>query len=88
VNLLDHYDGLLVDIWAVITNGGGLPFSDAVRLRSAEHVRVVLFILTPMRRGLSKDIYPQLRVLRFRVKRVDTIITSGGRHRTFGCKPT
>lgn len=74
--LVDHYDGLLCDIWGVIHNGGA-AFNDAVDAlcRTRAGGRFVILITNAPR--LSKDIYPQL--ARFGVPReaFDTIITSG-----------
>ncbi len=74
--LVDHYDGLLCDIWGVLHNGVA-AFDDAVdalcRVRASG--RFVILITNAPR--LSKDVYPQL--ARFGVPRAafDTILTSG-----------
>jgi len=74
--LIDHYDGLLCDIWGVLHNGDA-AFSDAVDAlcRARAFGRFVILITNAPR--LSKDIYPQLARFGVPPEAFDSIITSG-----------
>lgn len=74
--IIDHYDGVLCDIWGVIHNGVG-AFDDAVdalcKVRASG--RFVILITNAPR--LSQDIYPQLDRLGVPRAAFDTVVTSG-----------
>lgn len=74
--LVDHYDGLICDIWGVLHNGVAAfdGAVDALRKARAQGYFVILVTNAPR---LSKDVYPQLARLGVPRDAFDTIITSG-----------